>query len=288
MGYLYDDYLANTDWTQFGIHELPDGQPRQLASYLWLGNLGAGFEHLKHFSLSGAMLPHSKLYTYGLAPVMMLQMYLEWYRIKHLRMLVRDQMPCSQAVYVSRCLDCYLKCLFVGFPAFLALGHFHIDRTLPHYLLAGTGLVCVTSAFCIYIALPLDSQVLVRWSGQEKVLKTWAFQVKSVEIPACKAVMVLTILCMMSAAWKTNYLGDDLRSLAFGVLETIVILGYQVVMALFAIDERMIGVLSRTTSSDLLPKPQVAGALQPKHLPYFPTFISISNLTSQLHPESVA
>lgn len=207
------------------------------------------------------MLPYSNLYTYGLAPGMMLQLYLEWYRILHLRMLVREQMPCIQARYVSRWLDCYLKCLFVGLPAFLALGHFNIDRTLPHYLLAGTGLFCVTSALCIYVALPLDLPRLAHWNGQEKLLKTWAFQVKRIEIPACKALIVLTILCMMSAAWKTNYLGDDLRSLAFGVLETVVIIGYQVVMALFAIDEQMIRVLSYPRSSDILPKAQVAETL---------------------------
>jgi len=255
------DYLAKTDWTQFGVHELPEGQPRKLASYIWHGNLEAGFEHLKHFSLSSAMLPYSNLYTYGLLPGMLIQLHLERHRIKHLNELVREQMPRNQAARLTRCLDRYLTCLFVGFPAFLALGHFHIDRTWPHYLLAGIGLACSSSAFYIYSFLPLDWSLLARWSGQDKLLKTWAIQVQSVEIPACKSVLVLTVLCMLSAAWKTAYLGDDLRSLAFGVLETLVIIAYQVVLGVFNIDEKMIEARSRRSPSNNLTKQQMADTL---------------------------
>lgn len=248
LGYMYLSYLLHFDWTQFGVHELPEGHPRKLHEYIWLGNLQAGFLYLQDFSLSGAMLPYSKLYTYGLGPVLLLQLALEYDRILWLKRLIYERTSYAKDRRVISCLDTYFKCALIGFISFLFLGVFDIEQTIPHYVCAGVGLLFVTVAICSYIRAFGPGDLACQKSADES-LRRWSSNVRKFELPTLRAVLILTAICFASAAWKTDFLGDDRRSLVFGVLETTVILGYQAMFVAFTVNDHMID-LDATQQSD--------------------------------------
>jgi len=71
-------------------------------------------------------------------------------------------------------------------------------------------------------------------------LAAWTAKTRRWVLPVMKSVLGLTAICVLSAAWKCERLGDDTRSLLFGVLETMVLIGYEFVLGSFIVDDNSV------------------------------------------------
>lgn len=59
--------------------------------------------------------------------------------------------------------------------------------------------------------------------------------------PCVKVVLVVHLMAVVAGAWKAENLGNDTKALLFGIVETAVVLGYQVFMGAMVVDDLMMG-----------------------------------------------
>lgn len=185
------------------------------------------------------MLPHLDLYMLVGLPSCIVHIILERDRITWLEALVLRRLPFEEAQRVIRWLELYFWSLVVGTLGFGFLIRIHIDIALPHYICSFTGLAGVTLAMAVYLVAPIDFDALGKGCDDGEA---WASQVQRWVKTMLRLVLALTALCFASALWKCEGLGDDRRSLVFGVLETATIVGYQFVLGAMVVDDwRMSG-----------------------------------------------
>lgn len=241
LSYIYIDYLMIVDWAKFGLHPMAPGTSRRLADYFLSGHFDEGLAHLKDFTFSAAMLLHGRLYTLTLALAAAVQLPLEHDRIRWLQQLFTRDMRPDDAMHVCKWLDVYLYGLGLGYLAFLTLGYFDIDTPLLHYFFSGLGLLSTTSAMYAHSTVPcMPSVEATPRNNDDCELAKWTIRAKRITRPCLHLIMCLTVICIISAMWKCEKLGDDWRSLIFGLLETMVIVAYQLGVGISAADDSMV------------------------------------------------
>lgn len=99
----------------------------------------------------------------------------------------------------------------------------------------------------LYAPLGLTSLVFKAVDGDvanassESEFSQWASRVQTLVRPTLKFVVLLHIAAFIAGIWKIQRLEDNRAAVVFGVLETSVVFGYQVFLAVFALDDVMIG-----------------------------------------------
>ncbi|CAK0811101.1 unnamed protein product [Prorocentrum cordatum] len=233
--YIYGFYLLSIDWGLFGqLQHLQHGESPRMTDYIWARNFDAAFKHLRLFSFSAAMLPSLDVYLFLGVPGSVVHLVLERDRVTWLQSFLKLRTPCCSAHRAARWLEMYYWSLVLGSLSFLMLARVHIDMSWPHYFCSASGLLFTTTALCLYLVMPFQV-ALVGADGCSE----WLAQAKRWVFPSLWLVLGLTAMCFASALWKCERLGDDRPSLVFGVLETITITGYQLVLGVFVVDDRM-------------------------------------------------
>jgi len=239
--YIYAAYLACDERERFlGLKGPDEGAvPKRLADYLSAGDFDSAFEGLKSFTFSLAMLDRLCLFFVVGAPVALIFLALERDRVRWIQALVSKHLPAEQARSAVRCLELYLWSLGSMFAFIMLLVPFHLDKPWAHYATAACALTLGFSSICLYLVAPIDVDRLTVSGSSEFTL--WASRQHSVVRPLLKCQAFLHVLLLASAVWKGENMGDDRAALLFGVLETLVIVGYQLVQGIFVCDDAIVG-----------------------------------------------
>ncbi|CAK0881819.1 unnamed protein product [Prorocentrum cordatum] len=106
---------------------------------------------------------------------------------------------------------------------------------------------------------PLDIGALAQ-SGGRPAFAAWSAAAGWVR-PCVKVVLVVHLMAVVAGAWKAENLGNDTRALLFGIVETAVVLGYQVFQGVMVVDDLMMG-RRAPASHDQVYWPLAKGPLQ--------------------------
>mmetsp|Transcript_20246 Transcript_20246/g.51352 ORF Transcript_20246/g.51352 Transcript_20246/m.51352 type:complete len:352 (+) Transcript_20246:92-1147(+) len=240
MLYIYGVHLLGFEWEQFGrFRTLAEGQSKSVRDYLWAWELDPAFEHLRHFTFSEAMLENLNLYLVVGTPVAVVLVVLERDRIRWLQHMLTGALPdAEKARRAKRCLDLYFWTLSTMMMFILLIGPFHLGWPRAHYCCAFSAITCGCISICLYLAATVDLSTVVA-NGDEEVA-AWASGVVQWVRPVLKFVLSLHVLALGSAVWKAESLGDDRSALLFGILETTLVLGYQLFAGIFVVDDVLV------------------------------------------------
>jgi len=248
--YIYAAHLWGFEWERLGNV----GSSRRLSDYIWLWELEPAFEHLRVLSFSDAMLKNLDIYMLVGTPVAVVFVTLEYKRIRWLQSLVMQCPAGSQGKRAELWLEAYLWSLSAGLLSVLLLSYFHLDLPCAHYACAASAFgFCFASVF-IYLLAPIDFPTLVAQAESDANLQDgdsadredrdfafWALWLQRLVWPSLKVVLFLHIAAVVAGIWKIQYLEDNVAALVFGIFETSVIVGYQLFLAVFAVDDAMVG-----------------------------------------------
>jgi len=241
--YIYIAHLIELEWEQFGRSNavLDAGKSHRLWDYI-RADLDAAFEHLRLLTFSDAMLRHLHVYLVVGTPVALVLFVLERDRIRWLQALAEARLPPQEAARASWWLRLYLQVVSVMLVLILAIAPFHLGLPRMHYLIAGSALCLGLVSVCAYLnALHILDALLAQDSEQNGELAAWTWRVRHCVRPALKFIVVIHVLAGISAVVKAESLGDDRSALAFGIMETLVVLGYQLYQGVFIVDDMMVG-----------------------------------------------
>lgn len=226
-------------WGSFGSA----GELRRLSDYLWIGEVEAVFEHLRPLTFSDAMLQNLNMFMIVGVPVTAVYTLLEHKRIRWLQDLVLECMPSDQGKRASMWLEAYLWTVSTAFVFVLLLAVAHIERPHSHYICAGSAFSCALGSIFIYLLAPLDlCHSPAQASGKKQTDSETEFELfttrnQTLVRPVLKAVVAVHVAAGIAGAWKMQRLEDSRAALAFGITETAVIFGYQIFLAVFAVDD---------------------------------------------------
>mmetsp|Transcript_87514 Transcript_87514/g.220193 ORF Transcript_87514/g.220193 Transcript_87514/m.220193 type:complete len:326 (+) Transcript_87514:89-1066(+) len=236
--YVYAAHLLGVEWGRFGARALDEGAIRSVRDYLWHWDLDPVFEQLRLFTFSQAMLDNLSLYMIVGTPVSVVYFTLERDRIRWLQALLRQTLPDVQTRHANWWLDRYLVVFATLLVCILLLGPLHLELPCAHYCCAFCAIFLGFLSISIYLAAPIDLVALEQSGNAEAA--AWASRARRVVRPALKFVLALHALALGAAVWKAESLGDDRSALLFGVLETALVLGYQLFAGVFVVDDAMV------------------------------------------------
>eukprot|EP00747_Dinoflagellata_sp_TGD_P169489 gnl/TRDRNA2_/TRDRNA2_198558_c0_seq1.p1 gnl/TRDRNA2_/TRDRNA2_198558_c0~~gnl/TRDRNA2_/TRDRNA2_198558_c0_seq1.p1 ORF type:complete len:326 (+),score=58.43 gnl/TRDRNA2_/TRDRNA2_198558_c0_seq1:26-979(+) len=255
--YIYATYLLAMSWSP--APGPPQSRPPPLRHYLFASELDTAFEHLRTFTFSDAMLDNLGVFAAVGTPVAVLYLCLELDRIRWLQALVAARLPEVEARRASWWLEVYLWSAATCFIAVVLLVPLHLELPRLHYPCAGVALMAGSGAIGLYLAVPVNFQALA--AADEDVggglLAAWAARVQHHVRPVLMFVLVLHAAALVSAVLKAEMLGDERFAQLFGLLETSVILGYQLFVAVFAVDDVLVGQLVPSASEGACDKLKV-------------------------------
>lgn len=239
--YVYAAHLMGVEWGQFGRLKISKGEVQSLREYLRLWDLDPAFEHLRLFTFSEAMLENLKVYVAVGTPVAVVIFALERDRIRWLQGLLLESLPQGQAGRAKRWLELYLWALGLTLLFILSIGPFHLELPRAHYLCTACALTCGSASMGLYLGAPVDLSAVAAAAGED--IGAWTLRQRWVR-PVLKLVLGLHVVALMAGAWKAHNLQDDCAALLFGVLETALILGYQLFQGVFVVDDVMVSLKS--------------------------------------------
>mmetsp|Transcript_99799 Transcript_99799/g.316792 ORF Transcript_99799/g.316792 Transcript_99799/m.316792 type:complete len:308 (-) Transcript_99799:16-939(-) len=242
--YIYSSHLLRVDREKYRSLRVPlstRGRHPPLWDCLRLQGWDSALEHLRLFSFSDAMSQNLTVYLLVGAPVAVIFFILEWDRVRWLQSLVLECLPPEQGRRAARWLEAYLCSITLTLAFVLSLARFHLELPKAHYLCAGCAFLCGSLSACIYLAVPVDFSSMAARAGADAGLVEWAPRVQRWVRPSLKLVLGLHVVATLAGIWKAQSLGDERAALTFGVLETAVVLGYQLFLAVFVIDDIMVG-----------------------------------------------
>merc|ERR1719379_2715592 len=123
---------------------------------------------------------------------------------------------------------------------------FHLELPCLHYMCAGLSFGAAFSSICIYVSAPIDFEFLakqadstmkVQAQGQDAGFRTWTSQQHKYLWPVLRLALGLHFAALAAGMLKMQRLDDNRIALMFGIFETAVILGYQLFLASFAVDD---------------------------------------------------
>jgi hypothetical protein len=233
--YIYGTYLLQYEWESF--HAREKAVTQRFVDYVWVWELDTAFQHLRAFTFSEAMFHNLDLYLAVGAPVAVLYFGLERNRIRWLQGLVQQSnLPLEKARLLMRGLELYLWAVFCDYIFILLLVPFHLGLPRAHYMCAGCAFTLGFLSLSAYLWVSAELVSMAKASG-DAVRNTWAWYAQNRVRPALKFFVLLHFITCGAAYWKAENLGSDGKALLFGVLETLVILSYQGVHAVFAMDD---------------------------------------------------
>lgn len=238
--YIYVAHLLELEWERFGnLRGLAPGESPRLWDYLRIQELDTAFEHLRLLTFSDAMLRYLDVYLIVGTPVAVMLYVLERDRIQWLEALAQARLPAREAGRASWWLHFYRRVVSVMLLLILAIAPFHLGLPRLHYSVTA----CALSAGMLSIYAYLTAlQILdVESCEGEDELAIWTRRARCWVRPALKLVISLHVLAFAAAVLKAESLGDDRSALAFGILETLVVLGYQLYQGVFIVDDMMVG-----------------------------------------------
>jgi hypothetical protein len=209
--------------------------------YLRVSDLDGAFDQLRVFTFSEAMLHRIAVYLFVGTPVAITLVALEYSRVRWLQGLMNQRLGTSRAARSVWWLEQYLRTVMVMLTLILMIGPCHLELPVAHYLCAGAALFCGATGMCLYLIATADLGSLIRRGTEDQQLLAWTDRVQNCVRPVLKAILLLHVLALLAGAWKSESLGDDGSALLFGVLETSLILGYQLFQAVFVVDDVMVG-----------------------------------------------
>eukprot|EP00411_Alexandrium_monilatum_P017809 CAMPEP_0175254512 /NCGR_PEP_ID=MMETSP0093-20121207/37229_1 /TAXON_ID=311494 /ORGANISM="Alexandrium monilatum, Strain CCMP3105" /LENGTH=323 /DNA_ID=CAMNT_0016548835 /DNA_START=38 /DNA_END=1009 /DNA_ORIENTATION=- len=260
--YIYVAHLLELEWERFGrMRVLGAGESQRLWDYLRTWELEPAFEHLRLLTFSEAMLQNLHVYMIVGTPVAVTLFVLERDRVRWLQDLAEARLPPDEAGCASWWLRSYLNAVSLLLALILAIGPFHLGLPRAHYLITAMALSLGVVSICFYLtALHAFEDLLDSEQGGE--FAAWTFRVRCWVRPALKLVIILHILAGAAAVLKAESLHDDLSALIFGILETMVVLGYQLYQGVFVVDDIMVGRV--VPASRVTPEHRGQEALQEK------------------------
>lgn len=246
--YIYAAHLLGVEWGSFGrgvrggasgSSLFLEAQHESLLDYVWGGELDPAFDKLRDFTFSEAMLQNINTYMLVGTPVAAVFFFLEHDRIRWLQALVAERMPRGEAERATWWLEFYLRCVVAAYFFVLALAPCHLEMPRVHYFCAAGALSFGITSVSVYLYAPVDYTRLGQTQG-ETSLAAWTSRVQRWVRPALKLVIGLHFAAGAAAIWKARRLGDDHAALLFGVLETAVVLSYQLWQGVFVVDDAMV------------------------------------------------
>lgn len=237
--YIYASYLWEFGWDR----PLSAGHSQRLTDYLQLGELDPAFERLRGLTFSEAMLSKLDIYMLIGTPVGLVFFVLERNRIRWLQKIVKQSLPGSRPERAEQWLEAYLWTLSAGLICVLLLAPLHLELPRAHYLCALFALGFLCTSVCIYLLAPIDFSTLAARADTDRdgEFAVWVLWLQQLVWPVLKVVLWLNVILFVAGLWKIHQLGDKLAALTFGVFETVVIVGFQLMMAVFAVDDTMVG-----------------------------------------------
>jgi len=184
------------------------------------------------------MLQHIAVYLVVGTPVAITLLALERSRVRWLQGLMARRLGASGAARSVWWLEWYLRTVTVMLVLILMIGPCHLELPFAHYLCAGSALFCGALGMSLYLVATSDLEALA--DAEDQQLLAWTGRQRRCVRPVLKAVLLLHVLAGAAGAWKSESLGDDGSALLFGVLETSLILGYQLFQAVFVVDDMMV------------------------------------------------
>jgi len=242
--YIYIAHLMELEWERFGrFRVLGAGESQRLWDYLRTWELDVAFEHLRLLTFSDAMLQNLHVYLLVGTPVAATIFVLERDRVRWLQALADARLPGEQARRASWWLKLYLRMVSMLLVMILSIAPFHLGMPRAHYICTACALFFgSTSIFTYLTALGHLDSVLAATSGEEDGdLVAWTRRVRRWVRPALKLVFCLHFVAAAAGALKAESLGDDRSALAFGILETLLVLGYQLFQGVFVVDDMVVG-----------------------------------------------
>lgn len=214
MSYIYLEYLLHLDWRDFG-------QPRTTRRLLdSLDDMDTAFALLGKYTFSEAMLTKIPLYMLIGVPVAVVLLVLERDRVRWLQQRVTGTLPAEEAQRTVHRLEAYLRLVIAMLGCILALGPLHLELPWLHYPCALLAILCGFCALGVQLSLPVSASGLSP-RARSTVGLIFAFH----------------FAALAAGHWKASGLGDDVRALCFGVVETLLVLLYQLWMALYTTEE---------------------------------------------------
>lgn len=239
--YVYATHLWEFEWGRLANA----GQSRRLADYIWLWELEPAFEYLRVLSFSDAMLTKLNIYMLVGTPVGVVFFILERSRIRWLQRLVAQCPSSCRTKHAAIWLEAYLWTLSAGLLSVLLLSVCHLDLPRAHYLCAACAFGSCFASVCIYLFAPIDFSALAAQvepaADHDGDFAIWVSWLQKLVWPALKVVLVLHLAALVAGFWKISRLEDRVAALIFGIVETSVIVGYQFFLAVFAVDDAMVG-----------------------------------------------
>lgn len=241
--YIYVAHLLELEWEHFGRWRvLGDGESQRLWDYVRAFDLEVAFEHLRLLTFSDAMLQNLHVYLIVGTPVAIVLFVLERDRVRWLQALAEARLPVEEAGRASWWLRVYLQAVSLMLILTLAIAPFHLGLPRAHYLAAGSALCLGMVSVCAYLtALRILDALMAQDGEQDGELVAWTWRTRHCVRPALMLVVVIHALAFIAAVVKAESLGDDRSALAFGILETLVVLGYQLYQGVFVVDDMMVG-----------------------------------------------
>eukprot|EP00933_Yihiella_yeosuensis_P027336 TRINITY_DN21209_c0_g1_i1.p1 TRINITY_DN21209_c0_g1~~TRINITY_DN21209_c0_g1_i1.p1 ORF type:complete len:357 (-),score=65.68 TRINITY_DN21209_c0_g1_i1:167-1237(-) len=242
--YVYAVHLLQIDWRRFGhLRTLEEGQSPNVFDYFVSGDLETAFDMLRIFTFSDAILQNLDLYMMVGTPVAIALFTLEKDRVRWLQSLFREALPEETAAEVVQQLQIYFYCISVTLVLILLIGPLHLDRPIPHYLCAGAAMSAGCTSITLYLTIPTDLPA----SGGEgkrsdawRELMAWSKHTKNTVRPILKIALFCHVAVVVVGGLKASSLGDDYRALAFGIVETAVVIAYQAFQMAFVYEDFLI------------------------------------------------
>lgn len=233
--YVYLTHLAGLEWQDFGRYRAIElGQSRSIRDYLT--ELDPAFEHLRMFTFSEAILENLRVYLIIGSPVAIVILTCERNRVRWLQSLCAESLPSQQAQQAKKWLECYLRLTGVMFMLILLIAPFHLDMPRAHYTVAAGAISSGFGSICMYLAATRDLAAVTSSNNAELV--AWVAAQRWVR-PVLAFVLALHGVAGVTAVWKAETVGDDWPALAFGIFETLLVLGYQLFQGVFVLDDIM-------------------------------------------------
>jgi hypothetical protein len=141
----------------------------------------------------------------------------------------------------------------------VSIGFFHLEMPRAHYFFTGCAISCGCGSMALYL-LAVDCGALVQ--PGDPAFISWSLRVQRWVRPSVKAVLALHLVAVGVGAWKALSLTDDVRALAFGIVETTVIIGDQVFQGAMVVDDLMLDHELRSPAPAGIDKQRCSGPTQ--------------------------
>eukprot|EP00405_Crypthecodinium_cohnii_P018154 CAMPEP_0206459424 /NCGR_PEP_ID=MMETSP0324_2-20121206/24164_1 /ASSEMBLY_ACC=CAM_ASM_000836 /TAXON_ID=2866 /ORGANISM="Crypthecodinium cohnii, Strain Seligo" /LENGTH=323 /DNA_ID=CAMNT_0053930965 /DNA_START=140 /DNA_END=1111 /DNA_ORIENTATION=+ len=238
--YVYAAHLSGLDWNRFGnFRAIAEGDLQTVRDYLKTWDLDPVFNHLRLFTFSEAMLENLEVYMIVGTPVALSLFFLELQRTRWLDEVIGRALPGAGSSWMRMLLNAYMASFGITLSFILAIGPFHLELPRAHYICAFLAIGFGCFSLILYLLATKDLNPLLA-SGDVEAM-AWAAQTHDIVRPVLKCVAALHILVFVSATWKAESLADDRAALAFGIVETSLVLAYQVFGGIFFMDDMLMG-----------------------------------------------